>query len=70
MITTAVISLGFLCFCFSEFEGIVHLGLLIGVSLITALLADLFLSPLMLVHLRPKIGGRGPGPTAGDGAAP
>ena len=56
LITTGVFSLGFLCFLFSEFRGIGHLGLLVGVSLVTAVFADLFLTPLMLMGLEPRIG--------------
>ena len=58
LVTTLVITLGFLCLRFSVFQGIGHLGTLIGVSLLTALAADLFLSPLLLIAIRPKIGGR------------
>jgi len=57
LVTTCVISLGFLCLRFSTFQGIGHLGLLIGVSLLTAVAADLFLTPLLLTKIRPKVGG-------------
>ncbi|MBL4847058.1 MAG: MMPL family transporter [Planctomycetes bacterium] len=57
LVTTLVISLGFLSLMFSTFQGIGHLGLLIGISLLTAVAADLFLTPLLLTKIRPKIGG-------------
>ena len=70
LVTTLVITLGFLCLRFSVFQGISHLGTLIGVSLLTALAADLFLSPLLLILIRPRIGGRDapPGSEAAPGA--
>ncbi len=58
LVTTLVITLGFLCLRFSVFQGIGHLGTLIGISLLTALAADLFLAPLLLIGLKPRIGGR------------
>ncbi len=53
--TTCAISLGFLVLLFSQFMGLAHLGLLIGVSLFTAVFADLFLSPLLLMWLKPRL---------------
>lgn len=53
--TTCAISLGFLVLLFSQFLGLAHLGLLIGVSLFTAVFADLFLSPLLLMTIKPRL---------------
>lgn len=53
--TTCAISLGFLVLLLSQFMGLAHLGLLIGVSLFTAVFADLFLSPLLLMKLKPRL---------------
>lgn len=53
--TTCAISIGFLVLLFSQFLGLAHLGLLIGVSLFTAVFADLFLSPLLLMKLKPRL---------------
>jgi predicted RND superfamily exporter protein len=60
-LTAAVVSAGFASLLFSEFLGLANLGLLIGVSLLSAVFADLFLTPLLLITLRPEIAGtRGP----------
>ena len=32
------------------------MGLLLGVSLLTAVFADLFLAPLMLIGIKPRVG--------------
>jgi predicted RND superfamily exporter protein len=56
-ITACAVSLGFLTLLRSEFLGLANLGLLIGVSLLSAVFADLFLSPLLLIHLKPKLRG-------------
>ncbi|MFC1706695.1 MMPL family transporter [Planctomycetota bacterium] len=56
-LTACAVSLGFLSLMFSQFIGLRNLGLLIGVSLFSAVFADLFLSPIMLRYFRPKIGG-------------
>ncbi|PYQ05785.1 MAG: hypothetical protein DMF82_07635 [Acidobacteria bacterium] len=54
-LTAAVVSAGFATLLFSEFLGLANLGLLIGVTLLSAVFADLFLSPLMLITLRPRL---------------
>jgi predicted RND superfamily exporter protein len=54
-LTAAVVSAGFAALLFSEFLGLANLGLLIGVSLLSAVFADLFLTPLLLITLRPKL---------------
>ena len=55
-LTAAVVSAGFGTLLFSEFLGLANLGLLIGVTLLSAVFADLFLTPLMLITLRPRLG--------------
>lgn len=55
-LTACTVSLGFLILLFSRFKGLASLGLLTGVSLASALLADLFVSPLLAMKLGPKIG--------------
>jgi hypothetical protein len=63
LVTTVAVTLGFLTLMLSEFLALANLGLLIGVSLLTAVFADLFLSPLMIIKLRPRLGGRRAPPT-------
>lgn len=55
-LTAATVSLGFLILLLSRFKGLASLGLLTGVSLASALLADLFVSPLLAMKLGPRIG--------------
>jgi predicted RND superfamily exporter protein len=55
VVTALAVSLGFLILVFSQFLGLANFGILVGVSLLTAVVADLFLSPLLLMLLRPKI---------------
>ena len=52
--TTAVLSLGFLVFAFSGFELSWSLGLLVGITLVFALLADFLLLPTLLMALDRK----------------
>ncbi len=52
--TTAVLSLGFLVFSFSGFELSWSLGLLVGITLVFALLADFLLLPTLLMALDRK----------------
>lgn len=54
-VTSTAVSLGFLLLCFSKFLGAAHLGFLVGVTLFSAVFADLFLTPLLLMTLRPKV---------------
>ena len=54
-VTSLAVTLGFLTLLLSRFVGLANLGLLIGISLLTAVFADLFLSPLLLIKLKPKI---------------
>jgi hypothetical protein len=53
LLTSAAVSGGFLLLLFSSFLGPAHLGLLIGATLFAAVFADLFLTPLLIIHLRP-----------------
>jgi predicted RND superfamily exporter protein len=57
LITGFSVSLGFLVLLGSEFLALSHLGVLTGISLFTAVFADLFLSPLLLMKLRPRLRG-------------
>ncbi len=54
-VTSVAVTIGFLTLLFSQFLGLANFGLLIGVSLLSAVFADLFLSPLLLMRIRPKI---------------
>jgi predicted RND superfamily exporter protein len=54
-ITACAVSIGFLSLCFSQFLALANLGLLIGVSLMCAVFADLFVSPVLLTRLKPRI---------------
>jgi predicted RND superfamily exporter protein len=54
-ITACAVSIGFLSLCFSQFLALANLGLLIGVSLMAAVFADLFISPVLIMKLKPKI---------------
>jgi predicted RND superfamily exporter protein len=56
VVTTLAVTIGFLALLRSEFLGLANLGLLLGVSLLSAVAADLFLSPVLITALKPKIG--------------
>jgi predicted RND superfamily exporter protein len=49
LVTTIVLSLGFFIYMFSTLNNIIRFGLLTGVTLIAALLADYFLAPALMV---------------------
>ncbi|MGE0708247.1 MAG: RND family transporter [Planctomycetota bacterium] len=75
LVTTLAISLGFLTLMASGFLGVAHLGLLIGVSLLAAVAADLFLSPLLIRALLSRRSvadapGGAPGRQGYNGASP
>lgn len=53
LVSGAAVSAGFALLLFSGFLGPARLGALIAATLAAAVLADLFLTPLLLVHLRP-----------------
>ena len=50
----------------SRFLGVAHLGLLIGVSLLAAVAADLFLSPLLIRTFLGRSGGSPPDAPAAE----
>lgn len=49
LITTIVLTSGFLIFCLSNFSASFYMGLFVSISFVTALLADLYLLPLLLL---------------------
>jgi predicted RND superfamily exporter protein len=55
-VTSAAVTGGFLLLLLSRFEGIANLGLLTGLTLWVAGLADAFLTPVLLIALRPELG--------------
>ncbi len=63
-VTSTTVSAGFLLLLTSGFRGLAHMGVLIGVTLFFAIFADLFLAPLLVQRLRPKLG-RAPDPRLG-----
>jgi predicted RND superfamily exporter protein len=54
-ITACSVTIGFLSLCFSQFLALANLGLLIGVSLMAAVFADLFISPVLISKLKPRL---------------
>jgi predicted RND superfamily exporter protein len=54
-VTSAAVTGGFLLLLFSQFEGIANLGLLTGLTLWIAGLADAFLTPVLLIMLKPRL---------------
>jgi predicted RND superfamily exporter protein len=54
-ITACSVTVGFLSLCFSQFLALANLGLLIGVSLMAAVFADLFISPVLIGMLKPRL---------------
>jgi len=54
-ITAVSVTVGFLSLCFSQFLALANLGLLIGVSLLCAVFADLFISPVLISKLKPRL---------------
>jgi predicted RND superfamily exporter protein len=53
VLTTIVLSGGFLTLVFSEFLGTFYLGLLVGLTLIFAVIGDLILLPALLMTFMP-----------------
>lgn len=51
--TSVVLSLGFGILGFSQVSGIVGMGFLAAVGILSALLADIFITPVLLVYLKP-----------------
>lgn len=56
IVTSAAVAGGFLLLQFSRFEGLANLGLLTGLTLWAAGIADAFLSPVLLMTLKPQLG--------------
>ncbi|MCH8965124.1 MAG: MMPL family transporter [Planctomycetes bacterium] len=53
--TTVVITGGFWILCFSRFLPIAYFGVLIGLTMVVALAADLVLLPALLILIKPRI---------------
>ncbi|MDP4679061.1 MAG: MMPL family transporter, partial [Cyclobacteriaceae bacterium] len=49
IITTIILSLGFIVFCLSDFGVTYHIGLFVSISFIVALIADLLLLPVLIL---------------------
>ena len=54
-VTSLVLSCGFFIYTMSSMKNIVHFGLLTGVAIIFALLADFFLTPALLSLVGAKL---------------
>lgn len=54
-ITASAVSLGFLTLNASEFVGLHHLGTLLAISLASAVFADLFMTPVLLLAWKPMV---------------
>jgi uncharacterized protein len=52
--TTIVATCGFLVFCLSSFKAIQYFGLLTGITMVSALVADLFILPSCILLFKPK----------------
>jgi predicted RND superfamily exporter protein len=57
-ITACAVTIGFLALLGSKFLAVANLGLITGISLFAAVMADLFLTPLLLMTLRPRVGSK------------
>ncbi|WP_420581139.1 efflux RND transporter permease subunit [Reichenbachiella sp.] len=53
LMTTIILSSGFLVFCFSSFSAVYYMGLFVCISFLTALLADLYLLPVLILKWLP-----------------
>ncbi|MCP3898640.1 MAG: MMPL family transporter [Desulfobacteraceae bacterium] len=49
LVTTSVLSIGFFTFMFASMNNLFNFGLLIGITIITALLSDYFIAPSLMV---------------------
>ena len=52
--TTVVATCGFIIFCLSSFKPIQYFGLLTGITMVSALVADLFILPSCILLFKPK----------------
>jgi predicted RND superfamily exporter protein len=57
LVTSCVLSIGFLVFTFAEMNNVSKFGLLTGTAIVLALLADYFISPALMVVVNRKKGG-------------
>ncbi len=53
MLTTFILLLGFLSLIFSDFSGTYYIGLLVSVTLVSAMIADLYLIPQLIYWINP-----------------
>ncbi|MFA0964755.1 RND family transporter [Roseivirga sp. BDSF3-8] len=53
VVTTLLLSAGFMTFLFSRFGAIYYMGLLVSVTLVSALVVDLLLLPVILSYFKP-----------------
>lgn len=51
VVTSLILLGGFMSFCFSAFEGTFYIGLLVSITLLTALVADLTILPVLLIKI-------------------
>ncbi|MCP5003494.1 MAG: MMPL family transporter [Planctomycetes bacterium] len=54
LFTTIIATSGFLIFCLSSFKPIQYFGLLTGITMVSALIADLFMLPACILIFKPK----------------
>ncbi|MEM6802141.1 MAG: hypothetical protein AAF696_12100, partial [Bacteroidota bacterium] len=54
VLTSVILSLGFLVLCLSNFLGTFYIGALVALSMILALIADLLLLPALILLLLKK----------------
>ncbi len=52
--TTVVATCGFLIFCLSNFKAIQYFGLLTGITMVSAIIADLFILPSCILLFKPR----------------
>ncbi len=58
--TTAVATCGFLIFCLSSFKAIQYFGLLTGITMVSAIIADLLILPSCILLFKPNLADPGP----------
>ncbi len=54
LVTSVVLALGFLIFTFASMQNIIRFGFLTGFTIVTALLADYFVAPALMMVFNPK----------------
>ena len=54
LITSIILSVGFFIFLFASMQNVVRFGLLTGITILLALLADFFTVPAMMVLIHPS----------------